>query len=85
LDRAGPHVLMGERPADVEVIKLRVIALLDDGSSIERDVSIQANSGEIKPLNDKRADVPPVFSEDLRMQAGQSDAAFEQLLRALRQ
>ena len=83
LDRAGPQVLIGERPADVEVIKLRVIAILSDGTSIERDVVIQANSGEIKPLNEKRAEAPPLFSDDLKAKVGQSDAAFDQLLKSL--
>jgi hypothetical protein len=83
LDRAGGQVLIGERPADVEFIKLRVIAILTDGTSIERDVIIQANSGEIKPLNEKRAEAPALFSDELKAKAGQSDDAFDELLNAL--
>ena len=66
LDRAGPEVLIGQRPADVEQINLRVIAILSDGTTIEREVTVQTNSGEIQPFKPgKRAEIAPLFSEQL--------------------
>ena len=76
-------MLIGERPADVEEIKLRVIAVLSDGTTIERKVVIQTVSGEIQPLEDKRSEVIPLFSDRLRAEAGRDDADFDQLLKAL--
>ena len=83
LDRAGAQVLIGERPVDVEEIKLRVIAILSDGTTIERSVVIQTMSGEIKPLEDKRANVVPLFTDQLRTEATRGDAEFDNLLKAL--
>jgi VCBS repeat-containing protein len=84
LDRAGANVLIGERPVDVEEIKLHVIAVMSDGSTIERDVVIQTNSGEIQPLKDtKRTDVMPLFSDQLRQFAERDETEFERLLTAL--
>jgi len=45
LNRAGPELLVGERPADSERVELRIIAVLSDGTTIERDVVIQTSSG----------------------------------------
>ncbi len=42
--------LLAEVPVDTQKLDLHVIALLEDGSSIEQKVAIQTMSGEIKPL-----------------------------------
>jgi hypothetical protein len=84
LDRAGGNVLIGERPVDVEEVKLHVIAVMSDGTTIERDVVIQTNSGEIQPLKEtKRSDAMPLFSDQLRQFADAGDNEFERLLLAL--
>ena len=84
LDRAGTNVLMGERPVDAEEIELHVIAVMSDGTTIERDVVIQTNSGEIQPLKEtKRTDVIPLFSDQLRQFAKRDETEFERLLTAL--
>ncbi len=83
LDRAGPSVLIGERPVDVEAIRLRIIALLSDGTTVERDVEIQTVSGEIKPYTAKHVAVVPLFSDQLRTQTEQDGSDIESLLKAL--
>jgi hypothetical protein len=88
LDRNG-KTLTGHRPADSETLKLKVIGILSDGTTIERDVVIQTISGEIQPLEgsnlagSKRAALAPTFSEQLRTFAEARDAAFDQLQLAL--
>ncbi|MGQ0672289.1 MAG: Ig-like domain-containing protein, partial [Hyphomicrobium sp.] len=82
LDRAGPEVLIGERPADSERVELRVIAVLSDGTTIERQVVIQTNSGEIQPLNPgQRAELLPMFTDQIEAQSRQAD--LERLALAL--
>ena len=83
LDRAGSQVLIGERPVDVEAIRLRVIAVLSDGTTVERDVEIQTMSGEIKPIVLKQTDAAPLFSDQLRAQTQREDTNIQELLRAL--
>ena len=84
LNNSGQNVLIGEHPVDVEVIKLRVIAVMSDGTTLERDVVIQTNSGEIQPLKEtKRADATPLFSEQLTTFAERDQTEFERLLKAL--
>jgi large repetitive protein len=83
LDRAG-QTLQGHRPADSETLKLKIIGILSDGTTIERDVAIQTLSGEIQPLEgSKRADLAPTFSEQLRTYAEAPDIAFDRLQLAL--
>ncbi len=83
----GQRVVMGERPADVERIELHITATLSDGSVIERDVVVQTNSGEIKPLTPmRRSDVVPLFTDQLRQHAAVQHShslEFSTLLRAL--
>jgi hypothetical protein len=84
LDRAGDRVLIGERPVDVEEIKLHVIAVMSDGTTIERDVVIQTNSGEIQPLAEtKRSEAVPLFSDQLTRFADAGQTDFDRLLVAL--
>ena len=83
LDRVGTQVLMGEHPVDVEVVKLRVIAILSDGTSIERDVEIRTTTGEIQPLKAKPAAVVPLFTDQLRRAGEQGSEDFQRMLKAL--
>jgi hypothetical protein len=83
LGRAG-HTLQGHRPADSETLKLKVIGILSDGTTIERDVVIQTMSGEIQPLaGAKRAELAPLFSDQLRTYADAQDIGFDRLQLAL--
>ena len=84
LDRVGPQVLMGERPVNAEEVKLHVTAILSDGSTIERDVVVQTNSGEIQPLAlGKRTEAAPLFSDQIQHLAQGRDNGFAKLLVAL--
>ena len=84
LDRAGPDVLIGQRPAGNETINLKVIAILSDGTNIERDVTVQTISGEIQPLkSERRSDVMPMFTDQLQTQLTRGLLELEQLERAL--
>ena len=84
LDRAGPELLIGERPADAEEVQLRVIAVLSDGTVIERDVKIQTMSGEIQPLAPgKRADLMPMFTHQIEANLPNRQAGMDGLARAL--
>ncbi len=60
LERAGPDMLLGEHPADVASVKLRVNVLYSDGSFETKDVEIQTKTGEIQPYkaNDAARAVP---------------------------
>jgi large repetitive protein len=83
INRTG-QTLQGHRPADTETLQLKVIGMLSDGTTIERDVIIQTMSGEIQPLTAlKRADLAPTFSEQLRTFAEAPDVAFDRLQLAL--
>jgi large repetitive protein len=83
LNRAG-QTLQGHRPADTETLQLKVIGILSDGTTIERDVVIQTISGEIQPLaGAKRAELAPTFSDQLRTFAEAPDVAFDRLQLAL--
>ena len=84
LDRAGPELLIGERPADAEEIQLRVIAVLSDGTLIERDVRIQTMSGEIQALTTgKRAELVPMFTNQIEAQLPDRQSGMDDLARAL--
>ena len=69
LERVGTGLLMGKRPANSEVVQLRVIAILKDGTSETREVTIQTNSGELKQLADKHAERQKLFSDHLKSTA----------------
>jgi Cadherin-like domain len=84
LDRAGPQLLIGERPADAEEIQLRVIAVLSDGTAIEHSIKIQTMSGEIQPLTSgKRADLAPMFSRQIQAELPDRQPAIDGLSWAL--
>ena len=84
LDRSGSDLLIGNRPAHTEELKLRVVATMSDGTTLERHVVIQTTSGEIQPLElEKRADIAPTFSQQLEKHASRSQMEFERLAEAL--
>lgn len=66
LDEASHGFVIGERPADVEVIELRIEALLEDGSVIEKDVRINTLTGDIQAIGpERRAELAPMFTRQL--------------------
>jgi hypothetical protein len=84
LSRADDGVLMGEHPANVEVLELKVIAIRGDGSTIVREVRIDTNTGEILPLDRvQRSEAPLMFGDQLRAQAMLSEHEIGNLARAL--
>ena len=84
LDRVGGDLIVGRHPPSVETINLRVTAILPDGRTMTRYVTIQTNTGEIQPMKDRRADAAPaLFSDELRRQAQARDHDVEQLYRSL--
>ncbi|MBX9926717.1 MAG: cadherin-like domain-containing protein, partial [Hyphomicrobiaceae bacterium] len=81
LDRVGPNLLVGQRPADVEQIGLRVIVVFSDGTTEAKSVSIETMSGEIKPLLvGDRADIRLPFMEQLAGGNSGLDREFERAL-----
>ncbi|MEW5963360.1 MAG: Ig-like domain-containing protein [Pseudomonadota bacterium] len=66
LDEIGQGVLVGQVPANVEALQLRVIAVMEDGSEQHIDVVIHTRTGEIQRIaGGKRAELPVMFSEQL--------------------
>jgi hypothetical protein len=67
LDNTGQGTLIGRNPVDIEMIKLRVVAVLDDGSTVVREVEIQTSTGEIQPLAAGRQTMlAPTFRQQLQ-------------------
>ncbi len=66
LDRAGGDFLIGQRPAHLDSVGLRIIVIYSDGTSEAKDIEIEMKSGEIKELAPgKRSDVRLPFIEQL--------------------
>jgi hypothetical protein len=87
LERVGANLLIGNRPADVGQVQLRVIVVYEDGTSEEKDVQIESVTGEVtprlvgksgmvpSPFMDRFAEVDPPTDDDRRVLARQLDAA----------
>ncbi|HRD78057.1 MAG TPA: Ig-like domain-containing protein, partial [Hyphomicrobiaceae bacterium] len=77
LDRIGLDLLIGQRPADVDRIALRIIIIFGDGTTELKDVEIDTMSGEIKTLGPgKRADVRLPFMDQPAAGSMISDHSF---------
>ena len=83
LDRAGGGLLIGQRPANLDHVDLRVIVIYDDGTSETKDVRIEATTGEIKPLAGRRADLPAPFLEQFAIARLATDDGVRGLARML--
>ena len=84
LDRVGGDLIVGKHPPSVETIELRVTAILPDGTTVTRHVTIQTSTGEIQPMKERRADAAPaMFSDELKRQAQLRDHGVEQLYQVL--
>ncbi|MEQ1714252.1 MAG: hypothetical protein ABL908_23020, partial [Hyphomicrobium sp.] len=66
LERVGGDLMLGERPADVETIELRVEGRFNDGTSVVQEVSIHAITGEIQPLRQSGGHAPALFRDQFR-------------------
>jgi large repetitive protein len=67
LDEAGNGFLIGERPVDVERIDLTIEAVLEDGTTIRKDVRIDLRTGAINSIAaERRAELPAIFTRQLR-------------------
>ncbi len=72
-------VLIGERPANIDRIRLRITVVYSDGSSESKDVMIETMSGEIKPSFQKRADHAVPFFEQFTSNKPLNDDDIEGL------
>ncbi len=66
LERVGGDLMLGERPADVETIELRVEGRFNDGTIVVQEVSIHAVTGEIQPLRQSGGNAPALFRDQFR-------------------
>ncbi|MGL4525595.1 MAG: Ig-like domain-containing protein, partial [Aestuariivirga sp.] len=65
LDRAGRDLLIGERSANEEIIKIRVEAIYSDGTVVVQEVKIETATGEIQPLTPgKQGSLAPALFGD---------------------
>ena len=66
LSAADGGLLIGQAPPSVEHVEIKIIAILDDGSTQERFVTIQTRTGEIQPLPSvKLTELPQLFRDQL--------------------
>ena len=78
LDHASDRFMLGKRPVDVEQIDLTIEAVLEDGTIVRKDVRIDLHTGAIKSLGaERRADLPEIFSRQLKTQLYASAQDFE--------
>ncbi|MEW5964335.1 MAG: Ig-like domain-containing protein, partial [Pseudomonadota bacterium] len=84
LERVGASVLIGQRPADLNALALRITVLYSDGSFETKEVEVDAISGEIEALAAKRgASLPVPFTEQFAVQVPLNDDDVAELARAL--
>ena len=83
LERIGAGVLMGERPADLETLELKLTVIYSDGSYETKGVAIETISGEIKPLLVKEAAMPLPFQAQFAVSAPLTEDAGRELARLL--
>jgi hypothetical protein len=80
MDRVGPGLIAGKWPVNQETFNLRVIAILSDGATITRDVTIQTNTGEIKPLANQCIPTrPSTFFDQLQQRSLTPSVSIERL------
>ena len=84
LKEIAPGVFMGERPAHDQELNLTVRAILKDGSTLSRDITIQTPTGEISDYKPgDRADVVPLFNEQLQARHELNGIEVQALAQAL--
>ncbi len=83
LQFAGRRVLMGERAAHEEVMDLRFTAIMPDGTTISREVRINAPTGEMRPLSLGQQGAMVPFWQQINSEPLLKPAAIEGLARLL--
>jgi VCBS repeat-containing protein len=85
LDRAGRDLLIGERSAADDILKLRIEAVYSDGSTVTQEVKIDTATGEIQPLKAGKqgSAAPALFRDQLKARSMLSPDQVEELARAL--
>ncbi|MEO1282364.1 MAG: hypothetical protein AAFV69_11595, partial [Pseudomonadota bacterium] len=66
LQQADNGLLLAETPAEGGTIDLKIIAILDDGTTAQKGVTVQLSSGEIQPLKLSDNATGKTFQEQLR-------------------
>jgi VCBS repeat-containing protein len=85
LDRAGPSLLVGQRPVELDHVDLRVTVVYTDGSFEEKAIRIETISGEIKPISlHRESSLPKPFAEQFVRTDTMTLEDAESLARALR-
>ena len=85
LDRAGKDLLIGRRAADFDTLKLKIVAIYSDGSTVVEEVKIDTATGEIQPLNGGRQGsvAPALFGDQFRAKPTLSPDQIQSLGRAI--
>ncbi len=84
LAKAGPSLYIGQRPADIETLSLRLVVEYQDGTTAERVFKVEAGSGKIEVAIPQRAAVAPQqFSDQFRPMEIATEAGLRELDRAL--
>jgi hypothetical protein len=85
LNRLRGGMFVGERPADVEMLKLRVTVIYSDGSTETKYFEIETVSGELKPLKAGRgAGLAVPFHEQFAVTEPSAADAIEELVELLK-
>ncbi|MCV9937307.1 hypothetical protein OIU35_13165 [Boseaceae bacterium BT-24-1] len=85
LERAGRDMIVGEVPIDLDEVRLKIIAVLADGQSTERNIAVDQSTGEIRLSPDDLSwSRPPLFQERFAVSHEFSDAEIKILAETLR-
>jgi VCBS repeat-containing protein len=84
LRRAGKDIVVGDMPVDLDEIRLKIVAILADGSSAERNIIVDLSTGEIRPAPDQLGwSRPPIFQENFALPSEFTEAQLAFLAEAL--
>ena len=78
-------MLIGERAADEEIIKIRVEAIYTDGSVVIQEVQIDTATGEIRPISAGKQGslAPALFADQFRARPMLTPDQVQSLARAI--
>ena len=83
-DRTAKDQVSGRRPANVESIDIRVIAVMPDGREVLQDVRVNLKTGDIEPIARRDASLAPrMFSSQFRAMEPIGASGREALARVL--
>ncbi|WP_306222978.1 tandem-95 repeat protein [Bosea beijingensis] len=85
LVRAGKDMVVGDMPIDLDEVRLKIVALLVDGGSAERNIIVDLSTSEIRPAPDQQGWTrPPLFQERFGLPAELTQSQIAFLAEALR-